>query len=180
MKADRLRAFYPIISAILVTALAFSLVVVTETLTREAIRSHLDQQTLDVMQEIFPDVGYYISSNDIYTVFSNGGAKVGYAFYGQGYGYGGEMLLMIGLKDKETIEGVIVISNRESPGYWSGLIYSNFLGQFAGLKIADCSLKRYGGTGGQVNGVTGATVSSRAVTDAVRETSLAKVKLIID
>ena len=62
-----------------------------------------------------------------------------------------------------------MVSQNESWGYWD---------QFIGLKIEDCTLSRYGEGGGQVDGITGATVSSKAVIDIVREAALEKVKSI--
>ncbi len=179
MKSALLRRFYPYILVIAVVAAAFSFAIVTENITREAIQSHLDQEALGLLRQIFPDVGYYIFADDIYTVYTNGGVRAGYAFYGEGNGYGGEMQLFIGLEDRDTIQGIIVISHRETPMYWATLVREEFFIQFEGLLLEDCYLRGYSGQGGEVDGVSGSTYSSRGVTDAVRKTSLDKIKLIV-
>ncbi len=180
MKASPLRRFYPFALVILVVALGFSLVITVQNITRKEIQSHLDQNTIELLQQLFPDVGYYVLNGDIYTVYSGGGVKVGYAFYGEGSGYGGKMELFIGLMDRDTIQGVIVISHNETEGYWQTLYREDFFSQFEGLPIEDCSLRLYNGQGGDVDGVSGSTYSSRGVTDGVRQTALEKIKSIIN
>jgi Na+-translocating ferredoxin:NAD+ oxidoreductase RnfG subunit len=180
MKASAFRRFYPFVLVILVAALTFSLAIVTQNFTREEIQSHLDQETLELLQQLVPDVGYYVLNDDIYTVYSGGGVRAGYAFYGEGSGYGGKMKLFIGLKDRDTIQGVIVLSNNETDAYWQRLYREDFFSQFKGLLIEDCYVRLYIGGTGEVDGVSGSTVSSRGVADGVRKTALEKIKSIIN
>jgi Na+-translocating ferredoxin:NAD+ oxidoreductase RnfG subunit len=110
----------------------FSAIFFTEENVQTLLASRSDEQTLEILRQIFPEADYYILSDDIYYMYNNGGGKIGYAFYGKGHGYGGEMTIMIGLKDKDTIQGIIVVSNHETYNYWSGLIAHNFFNQFKG------------------------------------------------
>jgi len=180
VRANLLRKFYPIAFITIAVLITVSLLALTESITRAELESHQEQQTLEMLQEIFPEANFYIfdESKEIYTMYDNGRYEIGYAFYAEGRGYGGKMVILVGLKDKETIKGIIVVSHYESWWYWDRLVESNFFDQFIGLKIEDCALKRYGGGGGQVDGITGATVSSKAVVDIVREAALEKVKSI--
>jgi electron transport complex protein RnfG len=153
-----------------------TLLAVTESFTRAEIQSRLDQQTLETLKGIFPKASFYVFEEDIYSIYDNGRREIGYAFYAEGWGYGGKMVILVGLEDKETIKGINVVSNYETPSYWDLVVDSNFFDQFIGLRIEDCYLKRYGGDDGQVDGITGATLSSQSVVDIVRETALEKVK----
>lgn len=180
MKAGTLKRFYPFALVILVAALVFSMVIAVQNITRKEIQSHLDQETLELLQQLFPDVGYYVLNDDIYTIYSGGGVRLGYAFYGEGFGYGGRMVLFIGLKDRDTIQGVIVISHNETEGYWQRLYREDFFSQFEGLPIEDCYVRLYIGGTGEVDGVSGSTYSSRGVADGVRKTALEKIKSIIN
>jgi Na+-translocating ferredoxin:NAD+ oxidoreductase RnfG subunit len=159
------------VAAIMLTLLAF-----TESFTRTALQVRLDQQTLEMLKGIFPKASFYTLKDDIYFIYDKGRHEIGYAFYAEGWGYGGKMVILVGLEDKETIKGITVVLHWETWGYWAMLVWSNFFDQLNGLKIEDCALN--GGDGGQVNGVTGATVSSMAIVDIVRETALEKVKSI--
>ena len=109
----------------------------------------------------------------IYTIYSDG-TGIGYAFLAVGKGYGGDIKILIGLEDETTIKGITIISaEKETPGLGSRIAESSFASKFAGLNIGDVALKQ---DGGQVDAITGATISSGAVVDAVRTTAMEKVK----
>jgi electron transport complex protein RnfG len=103
----------------------------------------------------------------------------GYAFYAEGKEKEGKIVILVGLEDKETIKGIIIISHGERMGWGEGmsvpLDFISFVDQFVGLKIASCSLKK---DGGQVDSITGATISSKAVVEAVKQTALEEIKSI--
>jgi Na+-translocating ferredoxin:NAD+ oxidoreductase RnfG subunit len=179
VKANRFRIFYPMVFVIMVVAIMLTLLVLTESITRAELESRLDQETLEMLKGIFPKASFYVLEDDIYIIYNNGRNEIGYAFYAEGRGFVGKMVILVGLEDKETIKGIIVVSHYESRGYWERLVKNNFLDQLMGLKIEDCYLKKkYGEGGGQVDGVTGATVSSKAVVDIVREAALEKIESI--
>ena len=87
-------------------------------------------------------------------------------------GYAGKIDLLIGISASNEIAGVRVIQHRETPGLGDDieLRRSDWILSFNGLKI-DTSLtwavKRDGGTFDQF---TGATITPRAVVNAVRDT----------
>ena len=74
-----------------------------------------------------------------------------------------------------SVKGIEILSHSETPGLGARITESDFTDQFVGLNIDDISLTQ---DGGQIDGLTGATISSQAVVDAVRETAMEKVKLI--
>jgi electron transport complex protein RnfG len=90
-----------------------------------------------------------------------------------GKGYGGDIDILIGLEDETTIKGITIISQSETPGLGSRIAESSFASKFAGLNIGDVALKQ---DGGQIDAITGATISSGAVVDAVRTAAMEKVK----
>ncbi|GAI98087.1 unnamed protein product, partial [marine sediment metagenome] len=77
------------------------------------------------------------------------------------------------LEDETTIKGITIISQSETPGLGSRIAESSFASKFARLNIGDVALKE---DGGQIDAITGATISSGAVVDAVRTTAMEKVK----
>jgi electron transport complex protein RnfG len=128
---------------------------------------------LELLQSIFPEADFFTFDKDtgIYTLYNEGRSELGYAFYGSSRGYEGEIVVLVGLEDKETIRGTVVTSQSETYSYWIMLVYGNFFEQFIGLKIEDCAIKE---GGGQIDAITGATISSWAVVDAVRSGSFGK------
>ncbi len=180
MKADQPKRLYPIFLITLVIVIAVSLLVASESITRAVIEARQDQETLELLQGIFPEASFYIFDEDteIYTLYNNGRKEIGYAFYGRSWGFNFNIVVLVGLEDKETIKSIVVTSQYETWSYWQMLVRSNFFEQFIGLKIEDCYLSQVGEGGGQVDAVTRATVSSRGVVNAAREAALEKIEYL--
>lgn len=178
MKIDRIKKYYALVFLVIVIAIAILTVTIVENATRSYIETRQDQETLDELQNVFPEMSFYNFEEqaEIYHIYDANRSQIGYAFYGSGYGWGGKMVVLIGLQDKEKIKDIFIVSHREPIYWWNKLVYSDYFDQFTGLKIEDCMLKRYGD--GQVDAATGATVSSKAVADIVRKTSLEKISFI--
>jgi len=180
VKADRIKKLYPLLLITLVIVIAASLLVISESITRVVLEARQDQETLELLQGIFPEANFYTFDEDteIYTLYNNGRKEIGYAFYGSDRGYISNIVVLVGLEDTETIKGIIVTSQNETQSYWKRLEDSNFLEQFIGLKIEDCALSHPSGLGGKVDGVSSATYSSRGVANAVREAALEKIEYL--
>lgn len=82
-------------------------------------------------------------------------------------GYGGEVWLMIGLLPDGKIEKMAVLEHKETPGLGSKMNNEDFKSQFVGKDPASFKLlvKK---DGGDVDALTGATISSRAVSSAIQ------------
>jgi len=143
-----------------------------------------DQETVEMLQNVFYEASYYQYDEEAetYTVYNTNKKQIGYAFYAEGMGVyippaegeekiGGPIIILVGLEDKETIKGIFVISHCETVGVWDLLVKKNYLNQFEGLKINDAY---FTSSGGQVDSITGATLSSTLVLNTVRETALEK------
>jgi Na+-translocating ferredoxin:NAD+ oxidoreductase RnfG subunit len=91
---------------------------------------------------------------------------------------GGDITVLIGLEDKKTIKGIVVVRQSMTINTGKRLVYGNFFEQFKGLKIENCFITGYGLGYGHVDAASGATISSWGVTDAVRKAALEKVKLM--
>lgn len=79
-------------------------------------------------------------------------------------GYGSEIELLVGIDKRGAVSGLKVLSHRETPGLGAKITAPAFLGQFQGKKITDrIAVKE------DIDAITGATVSSRAVCKGVRD-----------
>lgn len=79
-------------------------------------------------------------------------------------GYNGDISLLVGVSHDGTITGVVVLEHNETPSYVRNL--TQWVNTFRGRHVTD-SLKM----GRDIDGMTGATVSSRAIIDMVRISS---------
>ena len=177
--SNQLEKFYPILLITLVIVIAVLLLVTIENITRVKLESRQDQETLELLQGIFPEANLYTFDEDteIYTLYNKGRSEIGHAFYGSSRGFRGDIVVLVGLEDKETIKSIIVTSQYEDGSYWRILEFSNFFDQFTGLKIEDC-FPSYSWLPGGVDAATGATASSKGVVNAVREAALEKVEYL--
>jgi len=92
----------------------------------------------------------------------------GYAVEGRSSeGYGGEIVLMVGFKkDKKTVISYKVLQAAETPGLGMKLTTPEFAGQFAGKDGTALRVKK---DGGDVEAITAATITSRAVCKAIAD-----------
>ena len=91
-----------------------------------------------------------------------GGSLVGLAYDSGAEGYHGVISLMVGLNPEGKLTGVSVMTHTETPGLGARITESSFTEQFQGLSGEI-------GVGADVQGVSGATISSKAVVKAVNE-----------
>ncbi len=166
MKIKALKGVYPIIFITIIVLISVSLLTWTESITKN------DSQMLGVLEEMFPTMSEYTFENDIYIIYADG-AEIGYAFFTVGKGYKGDIDILVGLEDKTTIKGIIIILQEETPGLGARIAEISFADKFTGLNIVDAVLSQ---DGGQIDAITGATISSRAVTEAVRTAAIEKVE----
>lgn len=150
-------------------------------LTAEPIAAAKTQKTLEAIREIvgnfdndpfaektFITTGSGNSTVELYPARQNGIINaVAIKTYSDN-GFGGRIELIIGMLMDGTVTGYKVIEQKETPGLGSKISENKFAGQFVGLNslLNNFSLKK---DGGEIDAITGATISSRAVTEAVKK-----------
>ena len=172
MKANALKEIFPVIFITLVVFVSVALVSGTDSITKDKIIYQIEQKIQGMLVETFPDMNEYTFTDDIYTIYSDN-TLVGYAFLATGKGYGGDIDILVGLEDEQTLKGITIVTQSETPGLGSRIIESSFVSEFVGANIDDIFLKK---DGGQIDAITGASISSEAVVDVVRNTAMEKVK----
>ena len=172
---NRLKKYYAVLFIVIIILVCSALLMGAEKVNRMVLESQQDPATLALLQQIFTDATFYTYSVDteIYTVYNSGRHKIGYAFYGEGQGYKGRIIVLTGLEDKETIKNIIVISQSEDLSYWERMIKQNFFDQFIGLNVEEC-YPSFSWLPGGVDTISGSTVSSRGVIYAVGDAILDK------
>lgn len=87
-------------------------------------------------------------------------------------GYGGKIEIIVGILMDGTITGYKVIEQKETPGLGDKISSKRFSEQFVGLNTYDGEIKLKK-DGGEIDALTSATISSRAVIDAVEKAASA-------
>ncbi len=166
--------------AIVCTVAALSLAVVNQ-LTAERIEERLIAEREEALQAVFAEAEKFESIDispelaerleeledfvviDIYTAYLTE-EQLGFVFQTRSAGYGGEIILMIGFStERDQVVGLRVLEHSETPGLGANIEEPGFLEQFVGRSSADpVAVTR------DIEALTGATISSRAVAAACR------------
>ena len=158
-------------SLTLITAIAGGLLGYTYQLTEEPIARASKASREKAIQQVIPTYDNSpLDEQMTYTVHNEYGettatiypAKLGGKLAGAAVecsnntGYGGEIRIIVGFEADGTIKDYQVLKHQETPGLGTLAGEEDFTSQFAGVESAD-----------GVDTITGATISSTAVKDAV-------------
>jgi uncharacterized protein with FMN-binding domain len=88
---------------------------------------------------------------------------MGYVTTGKANGYGGEMEVAVAVSPEGVILGLVIVDQKETAAFLRRVLGSDLLNSLRGKAYADPF-----GIGNDVDGVTGATYSCRAIVESVR------------
>lgn len=129
----------------------------------------------DSMTKVLPDAASFgdeiaVDDNDIITsvtpALDADGNEMGYAVAITTKGFSAGLQLMYGIDTEGVITGLSVVNcSNETPGLGANAAKEEFYGQFAG-KSGEVAVTK---DGGEIEALTGATITSRAVANAAAE-----------
>ena len=172
------KGIYPILLVTMVVAISMTSLIVVDSFTRPLIEENQTRVFNEKLAEMFPEMAdsEYLEAPDVHLLKDGDGGTIGYAFKVIGSGYGGNIEMLVGIEsDRETIRGISVITHSETPGLGAKITEPGFQDQFRGENINTLAL---GMDGGNIDAISGATISASAVVDAVRETAMAKMQTL--
>jgi len=123
-----------------------------------------------LVPNVLPQVSVVKAEGDIFVGFDVNGKVVGYAAAADATGYGGPIYLLVGIDPAGEIEGIQIIEHRENPGFYFLLKDRGFVQQFLGKRTDQPFI-----LGQNIDSVSGASVSSGAVTLAIQR-SIQKIQ----
>ena len=83
-------------------------------------------------------------------------------------GYGGDIQITVGITSDGTVNGISILSISETAGLGMKAKEDSFSSQFAGKQVESFEVTKTGATSdNQIDAISGATITSRAVTGAV-------------
>jgi len=171
MKMNQMARFGIVLGVICLTATL--VLAVTYHITKPKIDEQMRLEERKALEAILPEADTFTEKSvDGIGYFEalKGDRLVGYCVRVTANGYGSFIRMVVGVKPDGVIEGVEIIENQETPGLGAkideqkpGEKRSRFLRQFEGKPAQSVEVKK------NIDAITGATISSKAVTDAVRE-----------
>jgi electron transport complex protein RnfG len=139
--------------------------------TQPKIAENAAKARREAIAELLPGTASYktltIAGREVYEARDASGKVAGLAFVAESAGFNGFVQVMAGL-DPQTgrLTGAKVLSQSETPGLGARIAEPVFTKQFAGKSIADRFEAK-----ADVQAVTGATISTRAVAKGLKETA---------
>lgn len=122
------------------------------------------EEELAKIQENYPEIGAVLT-------YADAGEAAGYIFTTKSSGYGGEMENAIIINNDGTIAGYRNLSNSETPGFGKAIEEESYYSRYDGKSIANSDSLVLGSAGGEneIEAITGATISSKAVLDGLNK-----------
>lgn len=164
----------PTLTLFLVCIIIAAALALTNAVTAKKIAENEAASQQESMKTVCPDAKSFelVKESDLGTIYAGYDENkniVGYAVDTVASGYGGQIKVMTGIKDEEIIAIDVYYNDDETPGLGKNTSNESFTKNFKGL-LSDDSIfvdKDYNGEGQKVDSVTSATISSRAVVNAV-------------
>lgn len=138
-----------------------------------------DQKTFEAsMSEVLPNGGSFTEEKLSFTP-NESGVELSSIYKAEngGYvatavcheGYGGDITVMVGIKDDMTVNKIKIMSLSETAGLGAKSDTPEFMNQYDGLKSGINVVKNNGGSAADntISAISGATITSKAVTKAV-------------
>lgn len=113
------------------------------------------------------DMGTNATIDEVYFA-KMGGSEVGYVITATDKdGYGGNIQITVGIMKDGTVNGISILDISETAGLGMRATEPEFYGQFRDKKTDKFAVNKDGQEGEQIDALSGATITSRAVTGAV-------------
>ena len=95
---------------------------------------------------------------------------IGYVVQLSPAGYSGAIDMMVGISSvKNELTGMRILKHSETPGLGALAVKESFYGKYDGRKLLSLNVVRASPGENDIEAITGATITSRAVTNAVNE-----------
>jgi electron transport complex protein RnfG len=148
----------------IICALATASLAVVNSLTKAKIISQAQAEEESGLREVLPAGASFqaVRSGEeviYYKAFDKDSKLIGVAFKAAGKGYSSTIETIVGMLTDGTITNIKVVAQNETPGLGARVAEADFAGRFSNRNLP--GLK-------EVQAITGATISSKAVIDSVR------------
>jgi len=152
--------------------------------TAPKIQVNVNAATDQAIKDIFPGASKveYIKQKEVYRVTASDAKSSGYAFLAEGNGYQGVIKIIAGVNtDITQIVGIEILESQETPGLGAEIAGDKFRQQFRGLSIThdiEYVKNEKPSEPYQIEAITGATISSRAVVNTLNK-RIAEIKELL-
>lgn len=172
----------PTVALLVICLVATALLAGTNTITKEKIALNAVETEKASRMLVLPQGKEYgevkaLENGITYCVGTDeNGEEIGYVFTAGAKGYGGTVSVMVGLDMNGTITGVEILSHSETPGLGANSVKPEFKNRFIG-KTGQLTVDKNSNDGQNIQAITAATITSKAVTGAVNAVTAAYAEI---
>lgn len=168
MKVQASAVLKPALTLFVICLVVTALLAGTNLLTKDQIAEQERITAEESRRIVLSEAEAFEEAESCY-IGTSGGETVGYVFETEAKGYGGTVKVMTGIDVEGNITGVVILSHSETPGLGANAERASFTDQYkqAAPEGGITLVKNKAPAEGEVEALTGATITSRAVTDAV-------------
>ncbi|MCK5595438.1 RnfABCDGE type electron transport complex subunit G [bacterium] len=159
-------------SLFIIAAVSGAILGMVYTATKEPIARQVKEEEEKAMKDIFPKATNFrlITGEDnyIYNEVHSKDKLIGYAIDASEQGFSSIIKIKAGLTLDKTIKDIKIVKQGETPGLGTRIEDKKFTDQFFSKTLKQVLLKK-DSRKGTIDALTGATISSRAVSEAVQK-----------
>ena len=158
-----------VVSLTAISGICAAVLAYVNEITKDPIAEMKVKKEQSAVKAVLPNGAVKVEEKGGFYVGTDAAGKVvGYAAKGMDAGgYGGDIVLMVGFRaDKKTVECYKTLAAAETPGLGMNLNTPEFSSQFGGKDGSSLSVKK---DGGEIEAITAATITSRAVCRAIAD-----------
>lgn len=153
----------------LITLVAGLLLAGVNTITAPAIEQAEKKASEEAMKKILPVADTFVQLSETVTMAKKGDEEIGFCTKVTTTGYGGDIVMMVGMDLNGTVQGIEILSHSETAGLGAKIADDNFKGQFKNKNPFAQVVKNETDSPDEITAVTGATISSRAVSKGLQD-----------
>ncbi|MGE5654017.1 MAG: RnfABCDGE type electron transport complex subunit G [Bacillota bacterium] len=157
----------PTLTLALICSISAGAIGFTHTTTTRVIAERRQKEFNLAIQTLLPEATHFeeVRGEDShYILASRGSDQIGAIVPVTTKGYGGDMVILVAFRPDGSVHDVTIFSHSETSGIGDKVLDSRFLGQFINKTVQDKFA-----VGGDIQAISGATVSSRAVISGVKK-----------
>ena len=172
----------------LISAVAATLLAMTNYVTAETIEAINEKTNMEARLEVLPEASEFeaVDSDELMAIAKDiglekpeelvevfigkkGSEQVGFTVKtAPTSGFSGMIEVLTGISNDGSLAGMTILSHGETPGLGANATLPDFRNQYQGLSATEnVSVAKSAPSGNQIQAITGATITSEAVTDGV-------------
>lgn len=162
----------PTFTLFIICLIAAFLLGVTNSVTAPIIANLAVETEINSRKDVFADASSFGETktlddgSTIVAALDESGAEIGYVVVNSVKGYGGDISVMTGVDADGKVTGVKILEHNETAGLGANATNESFREQFIGL-VSGITVSKDKTGDNSIDALTGATITSRAVTSAV-------------